>query len=172
MPDFSKWILGSTLILLIGFIVIYPIYNQEYCGPRDRTLTNIKQLGIAVIIYTVDHDDRYPLSANWAEAVNPYVRNWRTYACETSPSPSRNALNQNIGGTRLAPLDNPSRTVLLFECAFTNLNPIGGASDVDYHHLDGKAAYVVKTDGRVKLHTQEEALALTWTPKINTKKGD
>jgi prepilin-type N-terminal cleavage/methylation domain-containing protein/prepilin-type processing-associated H-X9-DG protein len=91
---------GFTLIELLVVIAIIAILAAilfpVFARAREKAhaascLSNLKQLGIALIAYAVDYDGTNPQrnqdSPNLASQIlNPYVKNWQLWRCKTDPS--------------------------------------------------------------------------------------
>ncbi|RYG68611.1 hypothetical protein EON80_11285 [bacterium] len=83
--------LGVSLactLFISGFIaaVLFPVFNRArgtQCGPMCSS--KLKMIGIGLIQYTQDYDEKYPLvparNGGWVEAVYPYVKNAGVFQC-------------------------------------------------------------------------------------------
>ena len=92
------------VVAIIGIIaaLLFPAFGRARENARRASCqSNLKQIGLAVLQYTQDYDESYPLaiwgSANdglgWINSTFPYVRNLQIYQCPsepTAPSSSRN----------------------------------------------------------------------------------
>jgi len=96
---------GFTLIELLVVIaiiailaaILFPVFAQAREKARQTTcLNNIKQIGLATIMYTEDWDEKFPVMPNWipdtaigylseghsgAVKVSPYVKNKKIFEC-------------------------------------------------------------------------------------------
>jgi prepilin-type N-terminal cleavage/methylation domain-containing protein/prepilin-type processing-associated H-X9-DG protein len=122
---------GFTLIELLVVIaiiailaaILMPVFAQAREKARQSScMSNQKQMGLAIIQYTQDYDETMPplmtstsaffvtyspfapgWDRNWAQLVNPYIKNRDTWKCPSDP-------NANFGDTRDvndAPTTNP-----------------------------------------------------------------
>lgn len=96
---------------------------------QTASLSNLKQISLAVIQYTQDHHEHYPPAAKWVDAITPYlVGTSETQARKqqilmslfhdpSAPDSQKwsYAFNSNLSGLSLAHVDSPQITVLLFE---------------------------------------------------------
>ncbi|MFM9873782.1 MAG: hypothetical protein ACKVQS_10000, partial [Fimbriimonadaceae bacterium] len=94
----------TIVVIIIIFIIVanlYPLITQSG-GYERRTpgLSNIKQLGVATIIYTTDYDDRYPHATampGLRASIFPYCKSNSLFQPTTqSASPE---FNFNYAGT-------------------------------------------------------------------------
>jgi len=107
----TKTVRAFTLIELLVVIaiiailaaILFPVFAQAREKARQITCaSNMKQLGLAVIQYTQDYDDVYPIGEidgcqwgggcsggngayNWAQMISPYVKATGVYGCPDDP---------------------------------------------------------------------------------------
>ncbi len=136
------------MCLVIGIIallsaILYPVFNRvRQSASRASCQSNLHQIGLAMLQYNQDWDDRFPngqvaapspyLGMGWAGQIYPYTRSTQVLHCPTDPGqfvppevPCSYGYNfglvrikNNTGAYALVPLpafSSPSRTVLLFE---------------------------------------------------------
>lgn len=106
----SKGFTLIELLIVIAIIsilaaILFPVFARARENARRTScLSNLKQLGLAVMQYTQDNDEKYPMAyiatgqttspigkpvwANtvwfWQEIVYPYVKSEQVYACPSS----------------------------------------------------------------------------------------
>ncbi|MCE5200136.1 MAG: prepilin-type N-terminal cleavage/methylation domain-containing protein [Armatimonadota bacterium] len=100
---------GFTLIELLVVIaiiailaaILFPIFNSaKQTAIRTQCLSNCRQIGMGLILYSENSNDNFPPSYNlkypmksawgkkyqmWMDAVFPYVKNYGAFACPARP---------------------------------------------------------------------------------------
>jgi prepilin-type processing-associated H-X9-DG protein len=123
----GQWLTALVIIALI-YAIIFPVFQKVHEGSRPSCQSNLKQLGLALIQYTQDADEKYPPGVNaagngWAGQIYPYTKSTYVYHCPDDPhngSYVSYAENQNIVRQKLENFTDPASTVALYE--FTTLN--------------------------------------------------
>lgn len=118
-------------------------------------LRNIKQLALAILLFTTDNDDYLRFTTvNWLKKVRPYAQEPVSNTCPLDKSGTISySLNANIAGKSTVSIKNVMQTVLLYE---------GNNGKLTFRHRD--KACVAFIDGSAKLVTVEEAKKLIWKP--------
>ena len=96
---------GFTLIELLVVIaiiailaaILFPVFARAREKARQTScLSNLKQLGLGLVMYTQDYDEKFPTyywgegnsgqanSCTWWAGAYPYVKNIQIYACPSS----------------------------------------------------------------------------------------
>lgn len=85
-------------IIAILAAILFPVFAAAKDSAKDTVaLSNVKQQGLAVLMYAGDYDDLFPLVARndpsegwwvWQETTQPYVKNWALYYHPKLPVPS------------------------------------------------------------------------------------
>jgi prepilin-type N-terminal cleavage/methylation domain-containing protein/prepilin-type processing-associated H-X9-DG protein len=186
---------GFTLIELLVVIaiiailaaILFPVFAKAREKARQSScLSNCKQLGLAMMQYAQDYDERWALwfqSAGtndvtrhyWSELIAPYVKNTQIFLC-----PSRNTGTLNYGEgcgiaragrgvgyaggwcdddcSKLGSWKDPANSVMLAESSDTR----SGAPPnyVVYPHNEGRNITLV--DGHAKWYMRNADLSVVW----------
>ena len=96
---------GFTLIELLVVIaiiailaaILFPVFAQARAKARQASCgSNIRQMSLAVTLYTQDYDERFPMAAtllpnfsflNWHDLADPYVKNKQIWNCPSTNLP-------------------------------------------------------------------------------------
>lgn len=129
--------------------------NAKKAAQKTACLTNIKQLGTAVLIYLADHDDKFSMNpAKLKAALNPYTKNDRLWTCPLTPTAgAAYSLNAKLLKKNHIDIDEPHYTVMIYE---------GSKGKLEFKHA-GYAA-VAFADGSAKMVNAEMAKKLRWNP--------
>ena len=92
------------IILSILAAIIFPVFNRSHCNAHQSSCqSNLKQLGLAMLQYTQDYDERMtPVALNavassltpyarpygWADALLPYCKSTQIFQCPSEKSAS------------------------------------------------------------------------------------
>ncbi len=131
-------------IIAILAAILFPVFARaRENARRSSCMSNLKQIGIGVIQYAQDFDEKYPAGrmvggtnkagagrgAGWAGPITPYLKSEQVFSCPSDTKvPNTNAqisyaYNQAItfpitntwSGPSIAAFRATSRTILLFE---------------------------------------------------------
>ncbi|HLK14132.1 MAG TPA: prepilin-type N-terminal cleavage/methylation domain-containing protein [Fimbriimonadaceae bacterium] len=124
MPTIRKGFTLIELLVVIAIIailaaILFPVFAQaKLQAKKAADLSNYKQATLALLMYTNDSDDTYPLSTFWddtftlpfttgyswssAWCVQPYIKNLGIYDCPVDPNQSTyNAAYYGIDPSRV-----------------------------------------------------------------------
>ena len=130
-----------------GFFVapiIAAIVLPVFLGAREKArqttcISNVKQLSLGAMMYIADHDEVFPLKANWADGLTPYIRKEDLFRCPNAPDDQTRcyAYNAALSGRSGPDVFSPPTTAMLFDTRLRGVNPAGGPDDVDPRHRGG-----------------------------------
>ncbi len=125
-------------IIAILAAILFPVFQKvRENARRTSCLSNERQIGLGILQYNQDYDEKYIAGANvfgrgsgWAGQVYPYIKSTQVFRCPDDSStlpgtPVSYALNAQFSpyngagtgsnGLSLAQVNSPAKTVLIFE---------------------------------------------------------
>jgi prepilin-type N-terminal cleavage/methylation domain-containing protein/prepilin-type processing-associated H-X9-DG protein len=89
-------------IIAILAAILFPVFARARENARRSSCqSNLKQLGLSVIQYTQDYDEKFPINYNfvttsnpplmplgWADAIHPYIKSEQIFQCPSEPLPA------------------------------------------------------------------------------------
>ena len=123
------------------------------------SMSNIGQLSLGIFQMAQDYDEIFAFNAdNWPEMIMPYLHNKNLFQVPISDDKkySDYAINPALFGISMSALNEPARTVMLYE-------PGDGAGGLSFQH-NGQAV-VGFADGHVELIGPEKLPHLIWEIK-------
>jgi prepilin-type N-terminal cleavage/methylation domain-containing protein/prepilin-type processing-associated H-X9-DG protein len=122
-------------IIAILAAILFPVFAQAREKARQtQCLSNMKQVGNAVMMYVQDYDEQLFIGGNgnpapdptrsWTIALEPYHKTRAVYRCPSAQKisetrqhmvPSSNLVNYNNGGKTLSEMQNPAGTSLFVD---------------------------------------------------------
>jgi prepilin-type N-terminal cleavage/methylation domain-containing protein/prepilin-type processing-associated H-X9-DG protein len=132
---------GFTLIELLVVIaiiailaaILFPVFARARENARRASCqSNLKQIGIAAMMYTQDYDERLPyysLPGNdpWETAIYPYTKSTQIYDCPSRTLQNERAYGMNYpymsNGASLAQIGSPAETVYIMDADINDGGP-------------------------------------------------
>src|SRR5690348_1790930 len=113
-------IVSGVFVLMLPILAAMLLPALSRAKSRAQSIVcmnNLKQLGLAEILYAGDNKDRFPSGATWCDAIGKYVPNPAVFKCPGGGANQRchYAFNARLSGVDTKSLSNPAQTVLLFE---------------------------------------------------------
>ncbi|MBC7804713.1 MAG: DUF1559 domain-containing protein [Akkermansiaceae bacterium] len=125
LPNYFRHRVAFTLIELLVVIaiiailaaILFPVFAQAREKARQTScLSNIKQLGLSVVMYTQDYDETFPVhaywegnwntaegkSAYWQGRVLPYIKNLDVFRCPSDADASKGTADGSDAGARVS----------------------------------------------------------------------
>jgi prepilin-type N-terminal cleavage/methylation domain-containing protein/prepilin-type processing-associated H-X9-DG protein len=95
-------------IIAILAAILFPVFARaRENARRSSCMSNMKQMGLGVLQYTQDYDEKYPSQSiggngaadkdRWMDSIYPYVKSEQLFTC---PSASANHLYKNVNNGR------------------------------------------------------------------------
>jgi prepilin-type processing-associated H-X9-DG protein len=162
----------TGLVLPAVFIVLAPLplailmpALSRAKGQAQNVLckANLRQLSLALIMYTDDNDGKFPNASEWGDLVDPYVgSNQQIFSCPNGPEGIYGyAYNRNLDGIKRHQVD--AQTVMIFE-ADAVWNDAGGADLAAFERHPRPGCNIGFVDGHVEFVSVERIGELKWTP--------
>ncbi len=93
---------GFTLIELLVVIaiiailaaILFPVFGRARENARRSSCqSNLKQIGLGILQYTQDYDERFPQTVQdpgqyqgWVQLVTPYIKSYQLFQCSSEPT--------------------------------------------------------------------------------------
>ena len=135
-----------------------------------QSMQNVKTLGRDANWFASNHEERFPMEANWPEALRAAPGFAESSLTDpASPASGRAyAINAKVAGRQLSAIHRPDRTVLFVECAFGS--PPGGGPELLPPQPRRPGGYVIGfCDGHVERILKEDLGQLLWEPGADAK---
>ena len=139
--------------------------SQPSARQRAQSIScvnNMKQLGLAVKLYAINHDNLLPPPATWSDAIQSNVGSPKVFQCSTEPGQRcAYAFNVKLDGRKDNEID--PQTVMLFE-SDAGWNATGGPGMMKPHKHSSRTVNVVLADGAVMQIARSQLETLRWDP--------
>jgi hypothetical protein len=158
------------VIVAVCVAILVPVTSPHpYAGRAAACLSNMKQLGLAAIMYSGDWDDRYP-SADWAKVCAPYVRNIGVYTCpaikDRTPEQFGHSYHRQVVGVKLDKIKDPVAFVMLFDSVDLNWGAVGGLEMLPAKGRVSGRSSVTFLDGHTRRLTRDQLFSITHDPAV------
>lgn len=160
-------ILSGIGVLLIPVIaaILFPVFSQAREKARTATcMSNVKQLGLGMLMYVQDYDEKFPPADRWADNLVPYTKEPKVFVCPSAPAgnPRTYAYNGRLHGVALSVIVAPRCAAMVFDARTQGANPRGGPDIVDRRH-QARSSYVM---GYVDGHVQTRSSPILTGPDL------
>jgi len=123
-------------------------------------MSHLKQMGMGMLLYAQDYDERLPRKEHWCDGLMPYVKNSQAFQCPDLPEErGADAYNAQLSMAAVNLVDSPYSTVAAFD-ARGGWNLSGGADLAVPRHLQG--LNVLFTAGNVRW--MKSLATVAWDP--------
>ncbi len=134
---------------------------SEETSQQRSCLANLKQLGLGVMMYAQDNDQKLPDAGKWRDQILPYTQNEQIFKCPAAPDlECAYAMNAALSGMKLADIEDWSQVVLFFESNLGVRNATAGpeaVADPPRHKGGNNYAFA---DGHVKWLAEAPSFAI------------
>jgi hypothetical protein len=158
----------SFMFVLIQLaILLLPVLERApFAEKQIASLNNLKNLSLALILYTDDYEGKFPPSENWPEVLKPYYQNDKILISPFNPEAGRGyAMNANLDGRKRPEIQQKEQVVLFFECK-PGSPPGGGPELLPEPPRAGRGYCFAFLDGHADWVRQERLDELIWEPLL------
>ena len=135
---------GDRFVGFLAYFMTNPgvIAQARRAARTTACLSNVKQLSVGTIMYSLDHDDRLPKAAAWKASIMPYLKSKGVFHCPEDASGSVSYfLDPRVGGKDTTSVARPAETAMIVEgTPKTTAFRHGGRASLGY--VDGHAKSV------------------------------
>lgn len=132
---------GSLLVTLGRETVLEDIFGGGEKARSSVSMSNLKQLAVALNMYAADWDSKLPPAGTWPKALEPYVRDGDVFRTPWADQGVVYKFNAKLGGLNTKDILNPAEVIAFFEWDTSvplNPNVIAGADGaMRVAYLDG-----------------------------------
>ncbi len=138
VPSIRRAFTLIELLVVIAIIailaaILFPVFARARENARRSSCSsNLKQIGLGILQYVQDYDEKYPdwnvgatsATPGWAYAIQPYLKSTQIYQCPSetnppNPAPTNGGYSDyfynsvvGFGGGSLARMESPSLTIM------------------------------------------------------------
>ena len=161
----------SLIFMLLGLLAVPTalllpaLAKAKQRAQSINCINKVKQLELAVLMYSNDNKDVWPSATTWCDDILQYVGSPQVFKCPTGDARQRGhyALNAKLAGLPGKGITNPAKTVMIFE-SDQGWNASGGPELMLQAPRHRKAVVIGFADGDVELVTEARLSQLNWEP--------
>ena len=153
------------LMCIMMALLMPALVRAQHQAMSAVAVNHAKQLCLAMIMYSDDNDGRFQRLDNWPKLLEPYLgHDEKILGSPFDPKAGRAwAMNAHLDGRQRSDIDQPGRTVLVFEARFGS--PPSGGRELLPEEPRGVRGYVIGfLDGHVEYVRPERLDELIWQP--------
>jgi prepilin-type processing-associated H-X9-DG protein len=128
-----------AIIILALFLPMFFFVAEAGCA-REKAhqiecLNNVKNISLAILMYSDDHNATFPDADRWVEEIQPYIAAGKAGQLLHCPSDKMKghvsyAMNSALSGISEDKITEPGNTILIFETSQPGPSPHGGIEAV------------------------------------------
>ena len=166
-PDALKNIMTNSpqtpsVLRLMSVIIGSPDGGEVFAAAHRKaqavsSLSNVKQIGTAAMMYAQDYDEVLPAPASkYKDILMPYIKSEQIFHAPAAPATETvsYSFNKHLEGVQMAAISHPAETIMLYE----------GKDMKPEYRYEGKTV-IGFADGHAKLHTPEQVAKFVWLEK-------
>lgn len=139
------------ILVVVGILatlaaILFPVFARSREKARQTScLSNVKQIALALQMYTKDYDDALPPAAGWQDRVLPYLNHEQIFRCPTREGALPHyALSPYVAGRKLGEIADPDTTVMVYEVDASGQPVFPHNDGANYGFVDGHAKWFSK----------------------------
>jgi prepilin-type processing-associated H-X9-DG protein len=165
-------VVSFTLAAIIAFPMLFD--NSHKISPTIKCLSSMRTVGIGLLMYAQDYDDKLPPAEKWMTVTQPYTKSPKDYICpviktENPKAASSYALDTRLSGESLENLKQPAEVILVYDSTRTDWDAADPGQTFATRHNGGKdkLGNVIFADGHTKPITKEQFAAASLTKVVD-----
>lgn len=164
----SGCVLALVFLAAIPAALLFPaLAKAKSKAQAINCVNNLKQLGLAVRIWSMDKGEKFPAATNWCDGILNEAGSPKIYVCPALPAlRSGYAFNARLSGLEEGQVD--PGTVMIFE-SDAGWNATGGPELMITAPRHNNRFNVCLADGSVQQMTAAQVKQLRWDPKPESK---
>jgi len=170
------------LLALVAAVLVLPplaalrTAAQDHSQDKARaeavkmvSLSNLRQIGLAVVVYAQDHGGRLPDADHWVDEIAPTLargdeKTLRSLMWDQAAPPTQPygyAFNRSLSSVNLATLKDPAEVVMVFESTLGHRNATDTGQSVPLPGRHEGGTHYVFADGRARWVSDGEEVAFS-----------
>ena len=139
-------------VIAILAAILFPVFSQAREKARAVScMSNLKQQGLGVLMYTQDYDNNFPPARTWVDATNPYVKNDSVRRCPSistnAPDSYGYAYNSRLSRIGLVKVPAPQQTPMLYDSTNLSKNATDAVASLPNPPRHGRGNNIGYADG-------------------------
>jgi prepilin-type processing-associated H-X9-DG protein len=144
-----------VLLIPITAAILFPVFAQAREKARQTScLSNLKQQGLALIMYSQDYDGTLPAADRWMDLSAPYLKQERAFHCPSvavgNPSRYGYAFNDKMSKAKIEKVTDPQAEVLAYDSLSTGRNAHDAVTSLPPNGRHVRGNNVAYADGHAK----------------------
>jgi hypothetical protein len=122
----TGWVVAAVVVIagcggcgVVGAAILFPVFaSSKEAARKTAALSNIKQVSLGIVMYTGDHNERFPLAMDSARTfgpvIDPYVKN-RALFMSMNPAGGEILGNKKLSGKRFDKVVDAAQTIMIYD---------------------------------------------------------